>query len=79
MSTWTSEAIRIIKAILENLELNYTGGRSGHGRVYANRPKRIYGDEQLVSDEEASKVSNKEEGNVKISRAFMEDDSSDEQ
>ena len=74
MSKWTSKDLKIIKLILDNLELNYTGGRSGHGRVYpaANTSKKIYGEEQSVNDNKGK--SKDEEDKVKISRAFTEED-----
>ncbi len=72
MSKWTSKNIELIKAVLENLELNYKGGRSGHGHAYHSRPKRVYGDKKLIDDE--NNIKKDIEGNVKVSRAFAEDD-----
>jgi hypothetical protein len=70
----TSEEIRTMLAILENLELNFTGGRSGHGHVYSARPVRVYGDEGYLNNEEDKSEKVEKPGKVKISKVFLEED-----
>lgn len=78
MERWSKSDMRILRAILESLEMNdalvnITGGRSGHGHPYPNKKgKVVYGPDPSIFEEpeEDENVQHDTHRKVKVSRAF---------